>query len=152
MSWENDDFEVRGAPTAAVANVANTAKPKAKTLSLEARSFEKRKARAMEEMAELEAEAAAATAAVEKAKAGAKGTAASRAYIASLEKKAIAAAKAVAAKEMDIFEASAEEGKRIYLKKCRNRGVNQPNYERNVLGVIRDPETGKITGYRMCGQ
>lgn len=141
MSWEDDDFEV-ATPAAAAAEVATIVKPK--TLSLEARSFEKRKARAMEEKAALEAEAAAAAAAVEKAKAEAKGTAASKAYITSLEKKAIAAAKAVAAKDMDILEASAEEARRTHLAKCTKKGVKQADYERDVLGVERDELTGKI--------
>ncbi len=148
MSWEEDDFELpsdAAGGTAAAPNVATTKKPKA--LSLEAKSFQKRKARAMEEKAELEAKAAAAAAAVEKAKAQGKA----KTYIASLENKAKIAAKAVAAKEMDIIEASAEEGKRVYLAKCTKRGVLQPCYERDVLGVERDPITGKILYIRQSG-
>ncbi len=148
MSWENEEFVVE---TAAVANVATTAKPKAKAVSLEARSFEKQKARAMEEKAQLEAVAKAAAAEVVKAKAAAKGTAASKAYITSLEKKAKKAANAVAAKEMDILEASAKEGQRIYLLKCAKKGVKQFNYERNVLGIERNELTGKVLYERQAG-
>ncbi len=154
MSWENNDFEPPNsknkATAAKVANAAPIAKPK--KVSLEARSFQKQKARAMEEKAELEAAAAAAAAAVEKAKAGAKGTAASKAYIASLQKKAKTAANAVAAKEMDIIEASVKEGQRLHNLKCMKKGIMEANFERNVLGVIRNPNTGEIMYYEMCGR
>jgi hypothetical protein len=142
MSWEDDEFEVPpGAPVV----------EKPKTVSLEVLSYEKRAARSMEEKAALEVEAATAKAAVEKARADAKNTAASKAYVASLEKKAKAAAEAVIAKEKAIREADAAEGQRRQGVKNSKRGILQPCFERDVLGIERDERTGKILSYSMCG-
>ena len=129
MSWEDDDFSL-GAEVAPVVE-------KPKTKSLEDRSYEKHREKALEKKAVLEAEAAVAKAALEKARADAKGTAASKAYIASLEKKVAAAEAAVAAAEKDIHEIAAKEALRRGCKKNAKNGVKQFDYERDYLGIER---------------
>ena len=129
MSWEDDEFEV---PAAAVAVVE---KPKA--VSLEAASYEKQRERALEKKAALEAEVDAAKAAVAKARAEAKETAASKAYVASLEKKVVIAAAAVVAAEKAILEVDHAESVRRASKKNEKKGVKQFDYERDYLGIER---------------
>jgi hypothetical protein len=127
MSWEDDDFEVpAGAPV--------VEKPKA--VCLEAKSFEKQMERALEKKTAAEAQVVAAKAVVAKALMEAKG-AASKAYVASLEKKVAAAEAAMVAEERAMKELEQKEALRIACKKNEKKGVKQFDYERDYLGVER---------------
>lgn len=145
MSWDDEEFVADLAVMAEGGPVVEEKKPK--KLSLEAAAYEKREAKAMEEKALLEAAVVEAKAAVEKARAEAKNTAASKAYVASLEKKVAAAEAAVANKVKAIHEADVAEGKRQMCKKNAKKGVKEFDYERDYLGVVRDEMTGKVMYY-----
>ena len=146
MSWEDEDFVAAEAEPVAAAGGAAVGGPK--KLSLEAAAYEKQNERALEKKAALEADLEAVKAALEKAKAEAKPTAASKAYVASIEKKVAAAEAAVATQAKAIWDASVAEGKREHLLKCQKKGVKQFDYERDYLGVVR---SGKRVFYAVCG-
>ncbi len=132
MSWEDDDFEA--AEPVAAAPVAEAAPKK---VSLERAAYEKQNERALEKKAALEADLEAVKAALEKARAEANPTAASKAYVASFEKKVAAAEAAVAAQAKAIWDASVAEGKRQHSLKCQKNGIRQFDYERDYLGIER---------------
>jgi hypothetical protein len=136
MSWEDDDFVPRLAEAEASAPVA-AATPKKVSVSLETAAYEKQNERALEKKAALEADLEAVKAALEKARAEAKPTAASKAYVASFEKKVAAAEAAVAAQAKAMWDASVAEGKRLHLLKCQKKGIRQFDYERDYLGIER---------------
>ncbi len=152
MSWEDDDFEV-AVPEAAAGGGAAPAAPAApkapKKVSLETSSYEKQHERAMEEKAALEAQVVEAKAAVEKARAEAKGTAASKAYVASLEKKVTAAEEAVVAKEKAIHKAEVEEGRRRYTATCMKRGVKSFDFTNPDIKVAFVGRRAAATARRM---
>ncbi len=149
MSWEDDDFEAAGGGAAPAAPVAPVAPIAPKKVSLETSSYEKHHERAMEEKAALEAEVVEAKAAVEKARAEAKSTAASKAYVASLEKKVTAAEKAVVAKEKAIHDAEVEEARRRYAAKCMKKGIKSFDYTNPDVKVAFVGRRAAATARRM---
>ena len=135
MSWEDDDIVARPAQVAAEAAPVAAATPK--KVSLETAAYEKQNERALEKKAALAADLEAVKAALEKAKAEVKPTAASKAYVASFEKKVAAAEAALAAQVKAIRDADVAEGKRLHLLKCQKKGIRQFDYERDYLGIER---------------
>jgi hypothetical protein len=137
MSWEDDDFEAAEADEPVAATGGAVAGGGPKKVSLETAAYEKQNERALEKKAALEADLEAVKSALEKAKAEAKPTAASKAYVASFEKKVAAAEAALAAQGKAIRDADVAEGKRLHLLKCQKKGIRQFDYERDYLGIVR---------------
>ncbi len=130
MSWEDEEY------VCVVPEVVNTIPEVEEPKTLEELSFEKNFKSALEKKAVLEQQLASAKAALEKARAEAKNTAASKAYVASFEKKVAAAEAAVVQAKKDILIMDGKEGKRRYAITNKKNGVKEFNYERDVLGVV----------------
>ncbi len=130
MSWEDEEY------VCVVPEVVNTMPVVEVPKTLEDLSFEKKLERALEKKAVLEQQLASAKAALEKARAEAKNTAASKAYVASFEKKVAAAEADVVQANKDILIMNGKECKRQAAIRNAKNGVKEFNYERDVLGVV----------------
>ncbi len=136
MSWEDEEY-VCDFP-----EVVNTISVVEEPKTLEDIAFDKNLERALEKKAVLEQQLASAKAALEKARAEAKNTAASKAYVASFEKKVAAAEAAVVQAKKDILIMNSKECKRQATIRNVKNGVKEFNYERDMLDVVR--KNGKV--------
>jgi hypothetical protein len=73
---------------------------------------------------------------MEKARMEAKNTAASKAYVASFEKKVAAAEAAVKEADKDISNINIKEGKRQAAIRNAKKGIREPSWEKDVMGVV----------------